>query len=397
MFFGSHTGILRIFPGRPSDECSPYSSSSVSYDPRRRPWYNAASSGPKNIILVVDTSASMDDDSLKLLKRALNRTIESLAYGDRLSIVAFNDTVHVFADQKSDGSYVMYKADSNHTNMALEEIKRLSAGGNSNLTDAFTTAFQIVQNTIDGESTGAASNTAILFFTDGNIGDVNETAVKQLISSRLTDLAKIATKNIYFFTYSLSTETGFDSLPKALACAWEYGIWSKIDDDNIVESMDSYYQLFALGLDKEYTKSWVEPYFYSTGGVLGTTVSIPVYDKTSEPAIFIGVIGIDFPLTAFYKTSDNKTTDEVIMNAVKAGPSPDVNLTKCRFESYRREYGNATCSASCSDDDFVHVKPKRCSLVENFPTNLWANENVSGTSYAVSAEHAVVECFGNVF
>lgn len=41
------------------------------YDPRRRPWFVAASSGPKDLVLVLDTSGSMNDyGRLDLLKEA---------------------------------------------------------------------------------------------------------------------------------------------------------------------------------------------------------------------------------------------------------------------------------------------------------------------------------------
>ena len=35
MFFGSSTGVFRIFPARQSKECG-------KYDPRLRPWYQAS-------------------------------------------------------------------------------------------------------------------------------------------------------------------------------------------------------------------------------------------------------------------------------------------------------------------------------------------------------------------
>ena len=387
MFFGSHTGIFRIFPGRPSDECSPYSEYSVDYDPRRRPWYGAASSGPKNVIFVVDSSASMEGKSLKLLKGALNRTIESLAYGDRLAIVAFNDTAHIIADLSSDKSYFMFKANATNKNMALDEVTRLSAGGANKLIDAFNTTFQIVQNTNEGESIGTpACNTAILFFTDGDFDDeVNETYVKQFVSSGLADLAKNGTNRIFFFTYSLNSASRAQKLPKELACTSEYGIWSKIDnDDDIVKSMSSYYQLFAQGLGKENVTAWVEPYVYSTGGVLGTTVSTPVYDNSREPPIFIGVIGIDFPLGAILKTSDQKTSSEILAYAVGAGTCPEINLTVCLLESLRRLNGGTTCNASCSADEYDDVEASNCSFVEKFPTNIWKNSNSKGKSYVVS-------------
>ena len=393
MFFGSQTGAFRIFPGRPSSKCSPFSEYS-DYDPRRRPWYVAASSGPKNIILVVDTSYSMKGDRLKVLKEATTRIIETLAYGDRVAIVAFNDTAHLIADQRNDKSYIMFEATTINKKKTLQAVEQLSAGGRTNFIDALNATFQIVQNTIDGEFIGTSCNTAILFFTDGIMNTpvgITETTLKQFVSSRFTELSKNGTNRIFFFTYSLSSETGAHRLPKELACLSENGVWSKIDNNNdIVDSLNSYYRLFALGLGKENVKAWVEPYAYSTGGVLGTTVSIPVYDNSRDPAIFIGVIGIDLPLRAIGKTSDNKTSSEILADAVGAGTCPEVNLTVCLLESYRRLNGGTTCNASCSEADFVDIEAANCSFLEKFPNDPWSNRNSSGKVYEVSFGHNVV-------
>ena len=52
MYFGAHNGIMRLFPALQSKSCN-------TYDPRKRPWYIAASSGPKDIIIILDVSGSM--------------------------------------------------------------------------------------------------------------------------------------------------------------------------------------------------------------------------------------------------------------------------------------------------------------------------------------------------
>ena len=50
--------VFRMYPGSPGT-CP---NGRNNYDPRVRPWYVAASSGPKDVILVLDTSASMDNN-----------------------------------------------------------------------------------------------------------------------------------------------------------------------------------------------------------------------------------------------------------------------------------------------------------------------------------------------
>lgn len=49
--------MFRFYPGSPSMEES--DGTCQNYDPRIRPWYIAAITGAKNVIIVIDRSASM--------------------------------------------------------------------------------------------------------------------------------------------------------------------------------------------------------------------------------------------------------------------------------------------------------------------------------------------------
>jgi hypothetical protein len=58
------------------------------------------------------------------------------------------------------------------------------------------------------------------------------------------------------------------------------------DCGNLVGKMSSYYKLFALGNQNAVT--WVDTYKFTSRGVNGTTVSVPVYDQEVDPPIFLG-------------------------------------------------------------------------------------------------------------
>ena len=91
MYFGSKNGAFRIYPARQTDECG-------SYDPRIRPWYVAGSSGPKNIIMILDTSGSMQGYPIELLKAAAKRVVHTLTVSDRVALVPFADSASLIAD-----------------------------------------------------------------------------------------------------------------------------------------------------------------------------------------------------------------------------------------------------------------------------------------------------------
>ena len=58
------------------------------------------------------------------------------------------------------------------------------------------------------------------------------------------------------------------------------------DCGNLVGTMSSYYKLFALG--NQNAVAWVDTYKFNFRGVMGTTVSVPVYDRDADPPIFLG-------------------------------------------------------------------------------------------------------------
>ena len=51
-YFGSTAGIVRIYPGR--EWSTNFAGFYNDYDPRVRPWYIAATSGPKDVIIIID-------------------------------------------------------------------------------------------------------------------------------------------------------------------------------------------------------------------------------------------------------------------------------------------------------------------------------------------------------
>ncbi|KAL7532149.1 LOW QUALITY PROTEIN: hypothetical protein ACHAXR_006045 [Thalassiosira sp. AJA248-18] len=84
-YFGAHNGLFRKIPATYQEECG-------QYDPRHRPWFVAASSGPKDVVLVIDTSGSMNDyGRIDLAKEAAITVVSTLTVADRVAVVSFSD------------------------------------------------------------------------------------------------------------------------------------------------------------------------------------------------------------------------------------------------------------------------------------------------------------------
>jgi hypothetical protein len=293
----------------------------------------------------------------------------------------------------SDGR--MLVANETNKDYLVNAINDLNAEGETNFYGALESAFDTMDKTIAAEL-HVACNSAILFLTDGEMTKpegVTEQNVIDLVSTRINNTMQSIGKPIMFFTYSISETDKVHAFPKKLACSTDLGVWSKIvDPTKIVQSLTSYYRLFSLGLgdSKDDFVAWVEPYKFATGGVIGTTVSAPVYDRSRTPPLLVGVVGMNFPLSAAYKALGVKTGDPAVLNQIvlaSTAKCPTLNLTLCVLESFRQQSaaGNESlCFAgNCSANDFVQVEPIKCESVSDYPSNLWQNANLNKKSYAV--------------
>lgn len=158
-YFGSTTGALRIYPGRTSRTAGVY-------DPRNRPWYIAASSGPKNVILILDTSGTMQGRMVEL-RAAARQVINSLTAIDGVAIIAYATEAQKIGRQiGSESKTYVYTATQENKDSLLAEIDTLIAFGETNTYDAFDKAFEILEDSFAVEL-ATECNTALLFLTDG--------------------------------------------------------------------------------------------------------------------------------------------------------------------------------------------------------------------------------------
>ena len=380
MYFGASTGAFRIFPARHAGDCG-------KYDPRVRPWYVASSSGPKDVVLVLDVSGSMTQSGrADLMVDAAQAVIKTLTIADWFSVVLFSSS----ASTLSNMGVHLQQATKENKDAAIAALDEIQVGGGTNFRAGFAKAFEVFAESVAMEYT-AGCHKAILFLTDGANAEGTPEDV----------LSDVATGNAPYgatiFTYSLGA--GAEApLPKSIACR-NSGVWAPIADGaDLVGSMSSYYQLFARGLgdqENEGFTAWVEPYAFATGGGMGTTVGAPVYDRTLTPPHFIGVAAVDMTV-AFLEEQSGSNYQELLDSLVLRSKArcPTLHLGKCVLQALRLSTGGmgSVCSADdlggddcMTSDNTVERRngstydPPTCLTAP--PRDVWVNHDVQRSSY----------------
>ncbi|KAK1735864.1 voltage-dependent calcium channel-like protein [Skeletonema marinoi] len=377
-YFGSHNGLFRKFPGTVDEECG-------NYDPRLRPWFVAASSGPKDVVLVLDVSGSMSDyGRMDLAKEAAITVIKTLTISDRVAVIAFSD--YAYQVHSDSGTDLLVRATNENKNLLIDSIQNLTDGGATNFHAGFQLAFDSLERTIEQEYTSGC-NVAILFMTDGVRTAGPETdEVLSLINDSTQRLATLFNRDTKIFTFSLGSQA--DRLAtKEIACSTN-GIWTPVDDfdGDLVGAMASYYKLFALGLgdDTEFT-AWVEPYEFFWTKKMGTTNSAPVFDRSVDPPLFLGVVANDVHMDAFEQVlGENAQSSTMLQRFIRLSTAqcPKIDLSDCQLEGLRYLAGGeeATCGI-CNSTDYPGIIPTECPFKPDLPKNLWQNTDVDGVKY----------------
>ncbi|KAK1735823.1 voltage-dependent calcium channel-like protein [Skeletonema marinoi] len=374
-YFGAHNGLFRKLPGTVDEECG-------NYDPRLRPWFVAASSGPKDVVLVLDVSGSMSDyGRMDLAKEAAITVIKTLTISDRVAVIAFSDYAYQVLPED-----LLVRATNENKNRLIDSIQQLTDGGATNFHAGFQQAFDALERTIEQEYTSGC-NVAILFMTDGVRTAGPETdEVLSLINDSTQRLATLYNRDTKIFTFSLGAQA--DRLAtKEIACSTN-GIWTPVGDfdGDLVGAMASYYKLFALGLgdDTEFT-AWVEPYEFFWTKKMGTTNSAPVFDRSVDPPLFLGVVASDVHMDAFEQVlGENAQSSTMLQRFIRLSTAqcPKIDLSDCQLEGLRYLAGGeeATCGI-CNSTDYPGIIPTECPFKPDLPKNLWQNTDVEGVKY----------------
>jgi len=124
----------------------------------------------REVIFVLDTSGSMEGDSIQQAKTALLLAIEQLKVTDTFNIIEFNSYAqNLWKSPKP--------ADSNNKEDAKHFVDSLSANGGTEMQSALNLAFS------QPEINESITLRQIVFITDGSVG--NEESLMQLIDSKL--------------------------------------------------------------------------------------------------------------------------------------------------------------------------------------------------------------------
>ena len=172
-YFGSQVGLIRLYPGREWDQN--FAGFYNDYDPRVRPWYIGTTSGPKDVIIVLDCSESMKSNGKFAIGTSIATVIiNTLTRQDYVNVICAHESHwneigkwHVYKTEVlSCQQDTMVKATLAFKRDLKEKLSKLKAGGTSEFETAFDTAFDLFQRK---PHTGCQS--ILIFITDGQDTD----------------------------------------------------------------------------------------------------------------------------------------------------------------------------------------------------------------------------------
>ncbi len=136
---------------------------------------------PKDLVIALDHSGSMNGDKLDQAKASLAFVVRNLNPGDRFSVIAYNDVI----DPLFSGLVANQKE---NVDKVLGMIDRIRAEGGTNIHDALIEALKAA-----GSNTGDRRSQYILFLTDGlpTVGKTNEKVILDDTSAANLSKARI--------------------------------------------------------------------------------------------------------------------------------------------------------------------------------------------------------------
>ncbi|BFY99384.1 hypothetical protein BsWGS_02424 [Bradybaena similaris] len=310
-YFGSTIGVTRLYPGR--EWSNNFGGFYDDYDPRVRPWYIQATSGPKDVIIILDCSLSMKGEKFSIAKAVAKTVIHTLTKQDYVNVICARNSHwnevgkwHLYDTRVlSCQQQGLVPATNAHRKDLIEQIEKLKAGGTTELEKGFDTAFSLLRSV---PRSGCQS--IIVFATDGKDTDGEDVRCGPGYYTRsgyvpgpickynFTSVYSVAMEknkhlkpNARIFSYLIVEDA--EIFPGTLACD-HYGSMLKLETgENLITQMSNYFEFLSTSAVME-NALWTSPYLDAWGLGLMITHAVPVTSKKTGK--YIGVVGVDATL-----------------------------------------------------------------------------------------------------
>ncbi|XP_064627789.1 voltage-dependent calcium channel subunit alpha-2/delta-2-like [Lineus longissimus] len=319
-YFGSSNGVHRQFPGR--EWQSNFIGFREDFDPRLRPWYIAATSGPKDIVIILDGSTSMSaNECLMKMKKVAKTLIGSLSPQDYLNVIVSRSTYYDNQGMKQEfapeslacRSDRLLQATLNLRKSIMANIQLLKPNGGSDHRAAFTKAFKL----LDGPSKSGCQS-IIIFITDAAGKDKlqrcdpgyyrydSESRRRYIpgdycvyniddVINHVETLQKGRSEPVSIFSFVTKSDEQNIPFHQELTCQNRGMAVAIVDDDAIFKQMSPYFNNININSSAG-DVVWTSPYIDKSGLGLMLSAAAPVYsNKTGK---HLGVVGLDATLTS---------------------------------------------------------------------------------------------------
>ena len=200
----------------------------TTYDSRYRPWYTTGASGPKDVVIVVDTSGSMDGTREQMAREAATRVVGTLTDADYATVIAFSDNADAYS------SALTQATSSNKDSMVAWINENIGASGGTNFRRAFEKVWEVLDQT-GSMTTGC--NQVILFLSDGKPSEWDD-------SDFASVTGRASSNRVALLTFALSSGAEAGVL-KRLACENDGIFYAVPDNGPLADTMASYYSLLG--------------------------------------------------------------------------------------------------------------------------------------------------------
>jgi len=356
-YYGSQDlGNYIQWPGM--EDCS-------SYDPRYRPWYAAAAAGPKDVVMVMDTSGSMAGNRESMARQAAKLVVETLTDVDYVNIVRFSSGASSYSP------ILVQATEANKASLVNWITNNIDASGSTNFRDAFSKTWQV----IDATTTSSGCNKVVLFMSDGEPTDWDESDGQSVMVK-----ANSYSPPVHVLTYALGS--GADkSVLRSISCKANGVFYATDDNGDLASTMAGYYKVLAPMLKPCVTR-WVSYDDTYTGerllgACLASFEKLSVSDATScngglnglgdtgdgRVPTLIGVSCVDINLVVPLDVLEAHPEWSEFSAQVEAEMSScsRVSVTEAQMETLRQQAGS---DAVCSIDSAADVCTSSMSVEE---------------------------------